>query len=517
MRRLAAAVVVCTLVTACGSTVQTTSTGSAANGADGLGGATEASGTGDGSNSGAGDAGTATGGAGTTGAGSTGGSASSSTGGGAASTTGTGGATGPIGPASAIPVTGPGWDAKTVTIGMTTQQDVQKVATSLGINSVDSGDQKGDAEAVIAGINAKGGLFGRKVKGLYFDVSTTGNADNQGQAACSFFTQDNHVIAVYAAALVADTPGFRACMSKAKVPVLAGGGQAFDDRVFAELGGYYDLMPFPSWTRFAPHFADRLVAQKYFDGWNTALGAPASGPTAAPTKVGFLCPDTPIGRRVGALVRRQLTRVGHAPVDETYYSTSNADVSGYVLKFKSDGISHVIMCDLGLFVFAEQAETQHYRPRYGVSTFNTPILFLQGVVPDAQLAGALGSGFDPTLDVDDAHDPGNAALPAAAACRATAAQHGVSYGPQRRFARGVLYDTCDILGLIVAAAGSVNGLDGPSIKRGIGLEGIGLRSGVTFASGLSPTVHAMPAATRDLGWVSSCSCFQYRGPTRPMS
>jgi hypothetical protein len=411
-----------------------------------------------------------------------------------------------------LPATGPGWTRTTIYIGVMTQQDVQQVASSLGVNSVDSGDQKADVEAMIAEVNAHGGVLGRQLKAEIFDISTAGDSESQGQAACAHFTQDTRVVATYAMALVGDTPSFRACMAKAKVPVLAGGGQAFDDQVFNELQGYYNLMPFPSWTRFAPAFADRLLAQKFFSGWDARLGAPGT----APTKVGFLCPDTPIGHRVGALVRAEQKRVGHPLVDETYYSTTNADVSGYVLRFQADGITHVLFCDLGLFVFAEQAETQHYRPRYGVSTFNTPVLFLQGIVPDAQLAGAVGVGFIPSLDVDDAHDPGPAAMPAAAQCRAVAAKHGVSYSAGRRFARAVLYDTCDIINVIASAAQTAQALDGPALRAGIGVVGSRLRSATSFVSGLSTTVHAMPAATRDLAFVDACTCFQYRGPVLPM-
>ncbi|MCW2543514.1 MAG: hypothetical protein JWM40_1066, partial [Frankiales bacterium] len=152
---------------------------------------------------------------------------------------------------SAVPTSGPGWDAHTVSIGITTQQDVQTVAQAAGVSSVDSGDQKADVEAIIAYYNSRGGLFGRKIKGLYFDIKSAGNADTQAQAACSYFTQDHRVVAVYAAALVADTPTFRACLAGKHIPVLAGGAQAFDDQVFNELHGYYNLMPFPSWTTFA--------------------------------------------------------------------------------------------------------------------------------------------------------------------------------------------------------------------------------------------------------------------------
>ena len=59
--------------------------------------------------------------------------------------------------------------------------------------------------------------------------------------------------------------------------------------------------------------------------------------------------------------------------------------------------------------------------------------------------------------------------------------------------------------------GGVNALDGPGLVRGIGLEGTRLRSAVTFASGLSPTVHAMPAATRDIGWVDELQLLPVQG------
>jgi hypothetical protein len=413
--------------------------------------------------------------------------------------------------AASIATSGRGWDAKTVYVGVMTQQDVQSVAQSAGVNSVDSGDQVGDVNAVLKHINATGGLFGRKVVADIVDIKTTGDSESQGEAACQHFTHDRLVVAVYAMALVGDTPSFRACMAQAAVPVLAGGGQAFDDKVFSDLGGYYTLMPFPSYNPFLPYFVNRLVAQNYFSPWDTNKGAPGT----AKAKVGYLCPDTPIGHRVGGMIERELTRVGHPTNDAIYYSTNPADVSGYVLQFKADGVTHVLFCDLNLFVFATQAESQHYRPRYGVSTFNTPVLFLQGVVPNAQLNGAIGSGFDPTLDVDSQRDPSLGIMPAVAQCERIAKQSGISYPPAKRFAHAVLRDTCDILQLIVASARTAGALDGPGIVRGLGIAGKTFPSAITWRSGLSTSTHANPSAGRDIFFDNSCECFRYRGPTRP--
>jgi hypothetical protein len=266
-------------------------------------------------------------------------------------------------------------------------------------------------------------------------------------------------------------------------------------------------MTFPSWTRFAGHFLDRLKAQQYYTGWNTTTGAP--GP--APVKTAFLCGDTPIARRVGAVVRKESARVGFPLASEVYLAAGGTDASGAVLRLKSDGITHVLYCDLTLFAVAQQAESQHYRPRYGVSTFNTPVLFLQGLVSDSQLAGSVGVGFAPTLDVDAQHDLASGGPAGEAACRALAKRHGVTYSGSRRLAQGILYDTCDILALVVSAAKATNALDGTAVMRGIGLVGSQLRSAYTFTSGLSPSVRANPSSTRDLFFDGSCRCYQYRG------
>lgn len=518
--RHAVVALVLATVTACGSTVQVRGTvAGGTGGGDGAGqelGAGTGTGTAASSTTGASPGGS-TGTIGSQPGGSVGMGGHSSTGGAVgAGTTGTSGGTsgstsGTSAASPAIPEQGSGWTKSTVTIGVMTQQDVQKVAASFGINNVDSGDQAGDVNAIVKELNLKGGLFGRKIALDIYDINSAGNPETQGQAACSHFTTDVHVIAVYAMALVGDTPSFRSCMLKARLPVLAGGGQAFDDKVFNELQGYYSLMPFPSYNRLVGPFLDRLKAQNYYTGWDTTSGAPG----VAPVKTGFLCPDTPIGRRVGDLVRKASVRIGQPLASETYYSASGGDASAYVLRFKSDGITHVLFCDLPLFVFAQQAESQHYRPRYGISTFNTPVLFLQGVVANAQLVGSVGVGWAPTLDVDEQHE--SSVLPdGAAACKALAQRGGVSYNSQRRFAQAVLYDSCDILSLFVNAAKAAGGLDGTAIRNGIGLAGPRLASAVTFRSGLSASQHANPAATRDISFVDACNCYQYRGPVVPM-
>jgi hypothetical protein len=217
------------------------------------------------------------------------------------------------GDANAIPAKGWGWNEKYIYVGVTTNQDVQKAAQTIGISSLDSGDQKADAEAMIHEINRQGGLFGRKVKGIYLDVQTANDPNNSAEAACAYMTQDHKIVALVNGALENDTAGFRACMAKAGIPVLALGGQPLDDKEIALARGVYSAVVEPTWNRFAPALVRSLVEQNYFSAWNTTAGA-AGG--AAPVKVGLLAEDSPQAHRVAALVADALKAAGH-PAFET--------------------------------------------------------------------------------------------------------------------------------------------------------------------------------------------------------
>ena len=404
------------------------------------------------------------------------------------------------GTAITIPRTGRGWDAKNVYVGVTTNQDIQGFADALGVDSLDSGDQRKDAEAMIADINARGGVFGRKVHGIYLDIKSANSRESSGQAACAHFTEDHQVVAVVSGALQNDTEAFRTCMAKHEVPVIAMGAQPFDDRVFTATKGFYHHL-FPMWNRLAPVLVDRLVAQKYFTKWDATSGRPGS----APVKVGLLAVDSPIGHRVAALVDRELARVGHKATT-TFYYTDVSTLDAAVLRFRSDGITHVISTDQFLFVFATGADSQAYRPRYGITTANAPYVLLQTSVPARQLVGSVGVGALPALDVDAQRDPGKA-VPGASRCRSILAKAGLSYG-NKRFATAYGYGFCDAFDLL-ANAFAKRGLAGAQVRDGLATTGTTLRPASTFRSGLDASNRFIPGAVADLRWDASRSCFRY--------
>ena len=79
--------------------------------------------------------------------------------------------------------------------------------------------------------------------------------------------------------------------------------------VFNDLKGQYMLLSLPSWNTLAPQLVRSLVAQGYFHGWDTATGKPSS----SPVRVGLLGFDSPIQRRVNALLAAELTKAGYKP------------------------------------------------------------------------------------------------------------------------------------------------------------------------------------------------------------
>lgn len=408
--------------------------------------------------------------------------------------------------AGPIPSKGKGWDAQYVDVGVITNQDISDFAQTIGVNSLDGGNQQKDAEAIIADLNAHGGLYGRKIRGLYYDVKTTTDRETSAQAACFYFTQDHPVIAVIVAAVENDTDSFRSCVRKSNTVTLAGGAQPFDDKVFNDLQGWYNQMSLASWNTFGPALIRQLQAQKYFTGWNTATGQ--AGPAAV--KVGILTLDDPQSHRIVSLLQQQLSGLHLAPPD-VFYANNQGDLQAAVLRFQADNVTHVLDTDQFLFAFMNNANSQHYRPRYGIGSPNAPGLLLQGTVPAQQLIGAVGLGYFPTLDVDAQHDPGTA-IAGAASCRAALARHGVTYPDNKRFALLYEYVLCDAFNLITSAASEGGGLTGDDMRIGIGRAGGALRSASTFTSGLSPTVRAEPIAGRPLAYDAGCNCFRYTGP-----
>jgi hypothetical protein len=412
-----------------------------------------------------------------------------------------------------LPASGRGWDAQNVYVGVITENDAQKVTQGLGLTNLDPGNQEFDAQTVANSINAAGGIFGRKLVLKFYDEATfalLASPDTQAASACTHFTQDQPVIAVVNSVTIIDTPVFKSCFADNHVPLFEGSQQPTDTKALNGLGGYVVSVLSPSYTDMAPVLVARLKAEGYFTRWNTATGQPGS----APVKVGLLTPHDPTGFVAAGLLSKALARAGYPPAATYSYSSSGAGSgteASAAVQFRAKGITHVIGTGLNSYLFMTPAETQGYRPRYGVSTFNAPGVLLQNNVPKPQLSGALGIGVDPTADVDTAHDPGIVSA-SERSCLATMHAVGQNFNG-RRLAEAVALFDCDVFHLIRLSALAGGGLTPATILRGVGIAGPRFVPAETFSSGLAPGQLALAGSARDLAWSTGCECFHYTSTT----
>jgi hypothetical protein len=418
---------------------------------------------------------------------------------------------GPVGgdqPSTALAATGRGWTADKVFIGVTEIRDQAAASDSVGLKAIATGDQEVQANAVADHLNARGGLFGRKVVMVFDNHATADIAAQQSveaQKSCTKFTQDTPVVAVINTQTTIETQAYRACLAKAGVPLFGVSVSVMDDQVLNASNGLYFPVIVPTWDRFASFFVDRLKALSYFSPWD----ADAGGPGRAPVKVGAYIRDDPASERVYQLAAKAFAAAGHKPVTVFRYS-QHQDASNAVLQFRAAGVTHLFGLDHLFFIFATQAESQHYRPRYALHSSNAMGVLMQENAPQAQNVGAVGVGTAPSMDI-----VGNAGdiTPASKLCRGIMKSRGETFnegGLPQTFA----FALCDAIRAAVAGFTAGGGLSGEALRAGIGAVGPTFPPAVTFASGLSATSTVFPAAARDIAYLADCRCYRYLSPPR---
>ena len=195
------------------------------------------------------------------------------------------------------------------------------------------------------------------------------------------------------------------------------------------------------------------------------------------------------------------------------YGRQDASYSNAVLQFQTQGVTHVIGDNASYVGLMVETQAQGYYPRYGMTSYNGGGILLQQVVPPSALAGALGVGWAPSVDVDAARDPGSTG-PAYARCLATMRRHNVEVTSRAALA-GAL-GICDGLQVMVQSMRAGGGFDGPHLTAGRAT--FSFDATATFSGTHNQGSITIPTAVRDYGYVTSCSCFTYLSKTnRPLT
>ncbi len=533
------AALLCLVVTACGSTVQTSTsaqvgggtgsgTGSGSGSGDGLG--TSSLGTDSGTGQATGGSTGTTGGSGSTGgtftrssSGSTGGTGGSTTGGGGTtggSTGGSGGSTG-AGSGGGPATTGLGVTAKTITVGATVTSNGDAANSAIGASGITQGDDRANIRALQDEINARGGIAGRKLEVVVhaYDAQSTQPGATQDAAACSDFTEDHQVMAVFSTGL---TDSFPECLRKAGVVQFSAGALVGEDRAFSQRYPQAFQLGTMTQERILRDTVGALARQKYFTGWNALNGQAA--PT--PAKVAVLSYDQASSRNaVASTLLPALKAAGH-PVDSAHVffvhlAENQSDLSGTVagiksatLRMQQDGITHLVFNDLNgllLGLFGTNAQSQQYYPRFGVTSGAGPqAIYDSGLVTAKQLNGMAGNGWLPSIDLPAA-DGTKYSTPATARCLDIMKRRtGQTYTSTN--AASIALIECDSFFLLAQALTGAPSLSPAGLVAGMESIGTSFTSALLPAAFLSPAQHDDGVRAFDLNWVADCTCVRYTSP-----
>lgn len=516
MRRVPVALLaLAVFLPACGSTVQTTGASGvggsdvlAEAGVDGLG---EAGAAGDGLGDdglGGGELGETGGATGGSTPGTGGSSSGQNSGAGVAGGRGTGQApsTG-SGPAltgsdsSVAAASGPGMTATEVRIGVPYCNDCAGANAALGAGQQNPGDTRRYYQTAIDDVNARGGVLGRKLVPVFHEVSAADNIDASAQAACSRWTEDTQVAAMFFRGEVTYQ-----CAKKAGVLVWGTGGtQPVYDR--------YPNLFAPSSIRLESLF-EKTVHAMVKQGWHKPE---PKWPTGKIGLITWQAPEYEYAMKNGyhkGLAANGLkdedTRYIAVPQNAGSIADASAAISSAVLAFRQKGIDHVFIGDgpAGIFagagltlLFLQNADSQGYYPRYGFNTYNSPDFDSH---PQRQLVGMLAIDG---ADTEPANDEGIELNPVREHCVKLMQKKGLPVGDE--LTRLLAANACEIAFFTEAILDKAGGttLD-RVIPAGLSL-GTSYRSPLTYGTRLTGDRRDGLYLFRNLKFDQGCACITY--------
>ena len=261
----------------------------------------------------------------------------------------------------------------------------------------------------------------------------------------------------------------------------------------------------------------------YFTGWNTALGKPSP---QTPVKVGIISIDIPQWERpLKSVLLPALGRIGHAPADADIIRVHNpnaasedgatvSQIESAFFKFRSDGVTHVILLDASgsfLLIGAPTARGQNYYPRFGINSGSgAQAIYDNGTVTSKQLAGAVGLGWLPGLDLPANQGPKYATAATRQCLQNIERRTGQKFTSTN--AEGLALSYCDEIGVLTFA---LRRITGPiTLQNGISaMESVGsaYKPAGLPTSFYGPGRHDAVNTGFDLIWRTSCSCATYVG------
>ena len=399
---------------------------------------------------------------------------------------------------SAGPV-GPGVTASTINLGFYIPKNGDRAFGAIGVD-IATGDGQAQTQAIVDHLNSKGGIAGRKIVPLFFayDLANPDTA-GQDQAACTYWTEDHKTFAVFSVNQESDL--LLTCLAKRGTMYVAD-NKSIDEATQRKVAPYF----------WAP---GDFLAERFARSYVTSLHEQGFLPKG--TKVGLLIRDAPRNVRVAENVVRpalkaigaELTKVGTAP-----YGASGTNQQGNVLAFKDAGVTRVLALEVNPLLFMQQAETQNYRPKYGLHSGYSPGGVIQTGAPRNQLSGARGMGWIPVSDVDAANDPGPVS-PRQTLCFDLMRKAGQD--PSVRVTALIMLWWCDTVFFVDDVLERAAAVNAASFAPAVARFGAASVSAVTYQRAFPGGRADGASSYRPVAFVDECACFRYVGPVRRLS
>ncbi len=387
-----------------------------------------------------------------------------------------------------------------VRVGLLYIAGADKAAAALGVSGVSTGDTKAQAAAIVAYLNAHGGLRGRRVdlrEGKMDASQVTANPEAAHAQACSSLVEDQKVS--YVVSYLQLTSSQLACYVKRGVTVLDDQSSVLDStgaQYAASFGGPGELA--------LGRAANDLVDALWRRGWLTGG-----------SKVATYVYDTSDGVALETkYLVPALAKHGLKPLLTARSSSGGdgANQSGTVVKMASLGVDRVIPLGASPVFLMTAAESQGYHPQYAITSTFGPGALLETAAPRAQLAGAAGIGWSKYLDIGAGTRPG-AVSTNETRCFTIMREAGEqSTSATTQAFQAAL---CNVL-MFLKAAAHAYGVS-PDLLNLVRSKGLTFPPADAFAVRMVPGRADGVAAYRDLRFEDGCSCFQYIGGNQSTS
>jgi ABC-type branched-subunit amino acid transport system substrate-binding protein len=388
----------------------------------------------------------------------------------------------------------------TIKIGVPVIANAQAVAGLLGAANINPGDNGLETRAMVADINARGGIHGRKIEVDYFavDFGNPSSVEANVLAACNHFADDSKVFAIL---MVINPPtSFVSCAAQKGLIIINGSLSPLDDEVIAEASPWY--------------YSPTLVSQSRI--WKPLFDSVGKRGIIKPgDKVAvFALDELPFTRVADKVVIPELKARGY---DVVAYERviSEASIQNAVLRFRQSGATHVVFVQasgVADLLFMRQAEAQKFRPTYLMTSYDVPGYLLEGNVPQPQVEGIQGIGWEPIADVQPDREP---LRPQEVRCFDLLTKGGEPQSKRQDFLTAEFM--CDLVfsfQAITEAAGPQ--LSTVSFRSGFHAVGTSYEPVTSLSVDLSRGRVDGVSTFRPTGYSADCSCLRYLGPEEPM-